>query len=227
MKKGVKIFIWSIVSIILFFGFYFLFAFFFGKIEANRNKTNKPKKYTVLILSNGVHTDIVMPVKNNLVNWNYYFPVSNTKTKQKHNQWIAFGWGDKGFYLNTPTWADLTVSTAFKAATGLSSPALHVTYRDSINIDSSNCIKLKINRQEYKDLRNFIFKSFQKNKNNQAIYIRTNAVYGDNDAFYESTGTYHLFNTCNTWTNDALKSCNQKACCWTPFESGIFGLYKN
>jgi hypothetical protein len=51
-------------------------------------------------------------------------------------------------------------------------------------------------------------------------------VYGDNDAFYEAIGSYNLFKTCNTWTNNALKSCGQKACFWTPFESGIFYQYK-
>ena len=227
MKKAFKIFIWSLISIVLFFCLYFLLAFVLGKQESSRSISYRTKKYNVLILSNGVHTDIVMPVTNKLVNWKYFFPVNNTRSKKSHNQWIAFGWGDKGFYLNTPTWEDLTFSTAFKATTGMSSSALHVTYRDSVKIDSSNCISLKLTEKEYKKLRNFIFKSFKKTKNNKALYIPTNAVYGDNDAFYESTGTYHLFYTCNTWTNDALKSCNQKACVWTPFESGIFGLYNN
>jgi len=155
MKKVFKIFIWSIVSIILFFGLYFLCAIFLGKIENSRVSSNSPKKYNVLILSNGVHTDIVMPVKNELVNWKYYFPVEKTRGKQNHNAWIAFGWGDKGFYLNTPTWADLTVSTALKAVTGLSSTALHVTYRDSIKIDSTNCIKLILNQREFKKFEKF------------------------------------------------------------------------
>ncbi len=226
MRRGFKIIIWSLISIILFFGIYFLFAFLLGSIGSSQNISNRPKEYNVLILSNGVHTDIVMPVKNELVNWKYYFPVSNTRTKQNHNKWISFGWGDKEFYLNTPTWADLTVATALRSATGLSSTALHVTYRDSVNLDSTNCVKLFLTKKEYKNLRDFIFNSFQKTTKNKALYIPTDAVYGDNDAFYESTGTYHLFYTCNTWTNDALKSCNQKACIWTPFESGIFGMYE-
>jgi uncharacterized protein (TIGR02117 family) len=227
MKRVLKISIWSIASLVLFIGVYFLIAFLLGNIENSRNSLRKTKKYQVLILSNGVHTDLVLPVRNDLVNWKYYFPISNTKTKQNHNGWIAFGWGDKGFYLNTPTWGDLTFSTAFKAVTGLSSTALHVTYRDSIKTDSSNCISLKLTKNEFKSLRNFIFKSFEKSKKNKAIYIPTDAVYGDNDAFYEANGTYHLFNTCNTWTNDGLKECNQKSCVWTPFESGIFNLYKD
>ena len=32
-----------------------------------------------------------------------------------------------------------------------------------------------------------------------------------NDAFYEAKGRYSLFFTCNTWTNNALKICKQKA----------------
>jgi hypothetical protein len=34
-----------------------------------------------------------------------------------------------------------------------------------------------------------------------------------------------MFHTCNTWANNGLKSCGQKAALWTPFDSGIFGQY--
>ena len=50
--------------------------------------------------------------------------------------------------------------------------------------------------------------------------------YGKNDAFYEATGRYSLFHTCNTWTNNALKIAGQKACVWTPFDTGIFYHYQ-
>jgi len=68
MRRGFKIIIWSLISIVLFFGIYFLFAFLLGSISSGQIISHKPKKYNVLILSNGVHTDIVMPVKNELVN---------------------------------------------------------------------------------------------------------------------------------------------------------------
>ena len=60
---------------------------------------------------------------------------------------------------------------------------------------------------------------------NEAMYINTDAVYGKNDAFYEANGSYSLFHTCNTWANNGLKACGQKACFWTPFDSGIFYHY--
>ncbi|HXU27639.1 MAG TPA: DUF2459 domain-containing protein, partial [Bacteroidia bacterium] len=49
---------------------------------------------------------------------------------------------------------------------------------------------------------------------------------GDNDSFYEAVGVYGLFYTCNTWANNGLKYCGQKACLWTPFEKGIFYQYR-
>lgn len=54
------------------------------------------------------------------------------------------------------------------------------------------------------------------------MHINTNAVYGKTDAFYEAKGKYSLFKTCNTWTNNALKASEQRACVWTIFQSGIF-----
>jgi 3-dehydroquinate synthetase len=62
---------------------------------------------------------------------------------------------------------------------------------------------------------------------NQPQFIKTEAVYGEFDAFYEANGNYHLFHTCNTWANNGLKAAHQKAAIWTPFESGIFYHYLN
>ena len=48
---------------------------------------------------------------------------------------ISIGWGDKGFYLDTPTWAELKLSTALIAGFGLGNAALHITYYDEIAED--------------------------------------------------------------------------------------------
>ena len=47
-------------------------------------------------------------------------------------------------------------------------------------------------------------------------------VYGENDAFYEAVGSYNLFYTCNTWTNNALKAMHTDAALWTITEQGLF-----
>ena len=41
------------------------------------------------------------------------------------------------------------------------------------------------------------------------------------DNFYEANGSYHLFRTCNVWTNQVLINAGIKTAIWTPFDSGI------
>jgi uncharacterized protein (TIGR02117 family) len=171
------------------------------------------------VLSNGVHTDLVLPVTTKSVNWEHFFPFENTRGKIQSANWIAFGWGDKGFYLNTPTWGDLTFSTAFKSTFGLSSSALHVTYYDSIK-KSNLAHKLTISENDYQKLSVFVKNTMVKEKG-KAKWIPTDAVYGDRDAFYDAKGNYNLFYNCNTWVIDGLDEANQQTCFWTPLSEPI------
>lgn len=136
---------------------------------------------------------------------------------------VGFGWGDKGFYLETPTWADLKCSTAFKAMFFMGTSAMHVTFHKEMTT-GNQCRKIWISKQHYTELVAYIEHSFQKEKN-QFIYIPGHA-YGQNDGFYEAKRRYNLFYTCNTWANDGLKSGHLKACLWTPLDKGIFYQYK-
>ncbi len=210
------------ISILLFIVFYLLLIFFGARINTSAVKDRE--EVSIYILTNGVHTDIVVPSITEDINWEDTFNTNNTSSQKKGMTYTAIGWGDKGFYLNTPTWADLSFKTAFKAAFALGSSAVHITYYDTIKT-SDSCKEIKISTRQYKLLVKYINNTL-KNKNKKAIFIKTDANYGENDAFYEAKGKYNIFYTCNAWANSALKSCEQKACLWTPFDKAIFNLYK-
>ncbi|WP_329804712.1 TIGR02117 family protein [Flavobacterium facile] len=180
-------------------------------------------KVEIFILSNGVHTDIVVPVKNDSYDWSKQIKFEHTKAKDSTAKYLAMGWGDRGFYLETPTWADLKVSTALKAATGLISSALHTTFYKTMKEDAF-CKKIQISTLEYQKLVLFIHESFKTNSG-ENIKIETDAVYGETDVFYEAKGSYSLFYTCNSWANQALKAANQKAALHTLTDTGIFRHY--
>ena len=193
-------------------------------IPVNSDKlSNDEPKVDIFILSNGVHTDIVVPVKNDTYDWFKQIKFEHTKAKDSTAKYVAMGWGDRGFYLETPTWADLKVSTALKAATGLSSSALHTTFYKTMKEDAY-CKKIQISTLEYQKLILFIHESF-KTKSGSTIKIETDAVYGKNDIFYEAKGSYSLFYTCNSWANQALKAASQKAAFHTLTDTGIFRHY--
>lgn len=211
---------------ILFIVFYLTSAYFISRIEYPCEKSKEAKNITIFIKSNGVHTDIVVPTKTSIINWRNFVLPENTRKKDSTCQYLAFGWGDKGFYLETPTWGELKTSTALNAAFGLSTTAIHTTYYSEVIPDKTTCKKIRITRKQYKRLSFFILKSFAWKKNNQLKYIKTNYVYGDNDAFYDAVGTYSMLQTCNSWANNALLSCGQKAALWTAFQGGIFYHYE-
>ena len=185
---------------------------------------NQKDEVTIHILTNGVHTDIVVPTINEQKDWSKTVKFSNIASKDTSYPYLAIGWGDKGFYLETPTWSELKPSVAFRAATGLSTSALHATYYRKMLVDS-NCRKIDISKDQYSRLIEYINNTAQTDPNGNWIYIPTNANYSDSDAFYDAKGRYHLFNTCNSWANKALKACGQKHCLWTPFDTGIFMKY--
>lgn len=192
-------------------------------ISVNENN-DQPEEIPIYILTNGMHTDIVCPVRNDIIDWTSIVSSENTVSKRTDFQYVSFGWGDKGFYLDTPTWADLKFSTAFKAAFWLGDSAMHVTFYPNLE-ESEDCRKIWISRENYKLLVDYIQNSFDK-ENGKSIFIPTDMVYGKNDAFYDAKRTYNIFFTCNTWANKALKVSNQKAAFWSATDKGIFRHYK-
>ena len=180
---------------------------------------------TIYIKTNGVHTDIVVPTRNEQIDWSKEAKFSHIASGNTNYQYLAIGWGDKGFYLETPTWAELKASVAFKAATGLSSSAIHTTYYREMNIGKA-CRKIQISKNQYANLIKYIQESIRPDANGHWVNIETDANYGNSDAFYEAKGRYSLFYTCNSWANNALRACGQKHCLWTPFDKGIFKLYE-
>jgi len=223
MKKLFKYVGYTLLSIVTFILCYLLAAYCLSRIAVNR-EAGSASDVTIYIKTNGVHTDIVVPVKNEQRDWSKEIKFSNTKLNDTTMKFLAMGWGDKGFYLETPSWSDLTFRVAFKAAFALGNTAIHATFYDAI-LEDSACKKIMISNAQYARLISYISNSFKKDASGHFINIITKANYSARDAFYEANGSYSMFHTCNTWANTGLKNCGQKACLWTPFDTGIFLKY--
>ena len=214
--------IWAIIGIV---ALYLLCGFLIPYIKISEKPVSEPENVVVYILTNGVHTDLVVPVKSAEIDWSKEIPFENTLSKRTDFNYLSIGWGDKGFYLDTPTWAELKASTAIKAAFWMSESAMHCTFYDKIT-EGEDCKKLTLTHEQYLDLIRFIQDKFDRDENGKPILIKTDAVYGKNDAFYDAKGRYSFLDTCNTWTNTGLKVAGQKAALWTPSDRGIFQHYE-
>ncbi|WP_231425439.1 TIGR02117 family protein [Pedobacter sp. Leaf250] len=212
------------VMILSLIALYFLAAFCLSKITVNNNTFNK-KEIAIYIMTNGIHTDIVLPASNFQKDWTQEIKYEHTLLTDTSYKFLAFGWGDRKFYLETPEFSDLKLSTGLRAISGLSTSAMHTTYY-LLMTEDRNCKKLYISKVQYQQLIKYISASFTKDNNGHFISIKSNIHYDNADAFYEAVGSYSIFKTCNTWTNNALKASGQKACFWTIFDTPILQKYQ-
>lgn len=174
----------------------------------------------IYVRTNGVHTDIVLPIKTIVRDWSNIIPASDLHNTNGQFSYMSFGWGDKGFYLDTPTWADLKASTALIAATGLGSTAMHIEAVPQPQA-SDSIRHLRIDDATLKSIVADIDRSFKLDAKNQVEHINTTANYNEHDAFYEAKGRYSIFTTCNEWTRTTLSNAKIKTAVFSPMQSGV------
>jgi len=223
-RKTIRRIKYTVLTIVGIFAMYFLLAFLLPHIKVNKDFTEDPNGITIYICSNGVHTDIAMPVKTRFIDWRTEFPPSTFKAVDSTFQYIEVGWGDKAFYLNTPTWGDLKFSTAFNALFFLDSSAIHIYYdKHAPAIEPNVCQKICINTEQYKQLIAYVQATITLHNGNPGLF--PGKGYGATDNFYEANGHYSFLKTCNVWTGGALKAAGVEQGLWSPFQGGVMDGY--
>lgn len=215
MKIAKKIIKWFLCFLLIPIT-YIIVSLILSSITIDRKERNTNAEKVIYLNTNGVHLDILIPIENinSLV-------LSGLKYNNKE-KYLSFGWGDENFYINTPTWGDLTFSNAFKAMFLQSSTLMHVTrYKQK----HSDWMEIKVTNSELHKLNNYLLNTFESNANGMKI-ILDNKGYSSTDNFYKSKGSYSCFNTCNSWVNIAFKESGLKSCLWTPFDFGLMNKYK-
>jgi len=194
---------------------YVITSFILTKITIDRKMKNSDLNKSVYLSTNGVHLDIILP-KNDLDS----LVLSGIKHYQNEN-YLSFGWGDEKFYIDTPTWGDLTFKNAFNALFLKSTTLMHVT---RYTHKYKNWIEIKVNDLELQKLNTYLLKSFESDEKGMKLMLK-NKGYSPNDDFYRAKGSYSCFKTCNTWVNIGFKESGLKSCFWTPFDFGLINKY--
>lgn len=208
------------LGIILLTFVYLLAAVLLGLVPVNRSYEPPESGIDLYIYSNGLHTDLVLPAINNHHNWRSLISPGSFPGSVEDAPYIGFGWGEKEFYLHTPTWRQLKIPIALRAVFLPSEAAMHITYYTRPPSISPKCRRIKLTPRQYEKLRRYIKDSF-KFRSGQVIPIPASG-YTSHDSFFEATGSYHLFNTSNSWTARGLRKIGVRSPLWSPFDFGIF-----
>jgi uncharacterized protein (TIGR02117 family) len=177
-------------------------------IPANREWQPPAHGVTIYVADNGIHTDLVLPARDfsDLVR-----PEHFADPREAAQPMRTFGWGDRDFYLNTPSWWDVNPIRVVRALVGAGETVLHVTASPEPTI-GPKLRALRLRPEEYARLVRYVRGSFA------GPPVRG---YGGRDAFYAAHGGYSALGTCNEWSAGGLRAAGVRMGAWTPFAFGV------
>lgn len=185
-----------------------------GAIPTNRDWHAPPRGIRIFVESNGVHTGIIVPKVAAGVDWRGFArPGDLRDPRYAASDHLAIGWGEKAFFLETPTWADVKLRTVLASATGSDAVLLHVEHL-AAPVAGGDVRAVMLSEGEYRRLAGYIAATIRPGG-------RSYPGYAGYDAFYDARGHYSGVATCNAWTGDALRFAGVRVGWWTPFPATV------
>lgn len=223
LERIIKFFAKGLLAFLILMLLYFVSAVIGSVIPVNKDQP-QGGNITIYLRTNGVHTDFIFPIENEIMDWEQLVSPQHILSKRANFEYISFGWGDLEFYQNTPEWSDLSFPTAMQAVFLHSPSAMHVEFESAPRL-TQPVISVDISEAQYRDLVRYVAESFEFDAAGEVKPV-TDLHYNQNDAFFHAKRSLNSFYTCNTWINNGLKNADLRACLWTPFEEGIFYQYQ-
>jgi uncharacterized protein (TIGR02117 family) len=220
VKRALPLLAWFAGAVAAMPLLYLLAALILCTVPANPGWHEAKRGIRIFVRTNGVHTWIMVPKVTAEMDWRPLVPGADLKDPRWGNgNYVALGYGNRQFYLNTPTWADLTVRNAFWALVGSGDSLIHADH-DNDPQPSDIQRPIVLSHDEYLRLVGFMRAGFRTDPHGRTIPL-IGRGYGNSDVFYEAVGPYNAFYTCNSWTGQALRTAGVRTGVWTPLSDSV------
>lgn len=188
-----------------------------GAVPVNAGWRPPARGVTIWVEDNGIHTDLVLPKLAPGVDWRPFAPAADLRDPRYGGYgYLAVGWGERAFFLETPGWADVRPGTVLRAAIGSRATLLHVEHVPR-PAPAADVRRIVLRPAEYRRLAAFLRAGLESR--------RRWPGYAGNDVFYAARGRYSAVATCNAWTGAALAAAGVRIGRWTPFPVTVLGWF--
>jgi len=173
--------------------------------------------YSVYLVADTMHVDLVLPVENSAFDWRSVVKLETIgREKRNDYRYLKFGWGDRDFYMNTPSLDKIQLPRLVRTLFAPGNPtAIHINGYQDVPIQAgyqTKCVGLT--QTQYLKLVDYVRRSFRGGK-----IDRIQDGFVDAAGFYEATGFYSIAYTCNDWVAGALNAADVT----TPLWPGLSG----
>ncbi|SDG77634.1 MULTISPECIES: DUF2459 domain-containing protein [unclassified Duganella] len=172
-----------------------------------------PTPHTIYLVQYGWHTALLLDGASALAH-------SKKLAADFHDtRYLLVGWGDGEYFVSEHApW-----SKAVKALVASDYPALQVGERSTnppLGAQARDIVALAITEHGYQQLVEYIDRSIAADAGGKPIYLGTPGEHPDR--FYRATGNYSVFNNCNSWMSDALRTAGLPVSSFNLTARGVF-----
>ena len=213
-----RVIILVLLIITVFIFIYSLMTLLGGLVPVNSGRKIPSEGEIIYLMNNGYHIALALPRDS----CSYGDIFDTPLTLSGSGGYYYFGWGEKQFYLGTPTVRNIDWFMALRALFTPSSAVLEVLYLPQIYNNQSGVSSLLVSAEELSALYQYIKNSIMDSKRFPEQISPNEIDQAFNGSiFFEASGSYSLFNTCNNWTSRGLKQSGLETHLWTPFTWGV------
>jgi len=223
---------------------YALCALCLGLVSVNTGYSPPAQGVTIYLRHNGIHTDLLLPAATPQIDWRREFRAADfapplqaahppfrlalaaeiPPDRNPVATFVAIGWGDRGFYFDTPTWADLTPPVAVMALSGVGDSVVHVEYLPT-PAPGPRLRSLTLSPAAYARLVSHVQAAFARDAAGARIAYAGRG-YTLHDTFYAARGHFSPLTTCNEWVRGALADAGVRVPMWAPLPYALFRQFE-
>jgi uncharacterized protein (TIGR02117 family) len=183
--------------------------------------------YKIYVSGGAMHTNLIIPVRNSIFDWSQHLNLEDIggKPSEKY-RYLQFGWGDRIFYMETPSWQQISFTSALRALFLQNSSAMFVKGHTTVPRYPAERLKcVNMGQEDYLALMKFIEDSFQASQ--QGKKLRLGSGQDRESGFYAANGRYSMLKTCNSWTANGLRAANVNTPIWGGLAPAVMEHIRN
>lgn len=188
----------------------------------------EPCEFTIYLTSDGLHTNFIVPLATTVYRWPDHLNLETVGgTPATTYRYLQFGWGDRRFYMETPSWDQVKPTDALRALFYWhNDSAIFVKGHPQVPQYANEQLKcLRLGKTDFLALMNFINGTFQVAADGKKQ--RLGSGQDRESSFYAAIGYYSILKTCNSWTADGLRSANVNTPLWAGLATPIMQQLRN
>jgi uncharacterized protein (TIGR02117 family) len=177
----------------------------------------------VCVVRYDYHAKLIVPIQNPDFNWREQLAGLGVDLGSPETQYVGFGWGAHDWYMSPPTTLSQTLVQGAKSLLWPNASVIKVQRYKEFPQGEHHC--MAITPAHTVALKQFVAQTFQLDAQGKAKFVASDPRH--DGLYYQSKGTYSLFDNCNHWTARALHLAGIDTPRWAAHAAAIMRLLRS